>query len=71
MTIGASSIQCRGQVQPGSSLHRTRTNSLGATLVDVNPGAAMPQAMGVDMYYQMRLYLIPDGDLTPIAAHLR
>ena len=46
-------------------------DTLAATLVDVNPGAAMPQALGVDIYYQMRLHLIPDCDLTPIAAHLR
>ena len=45
--------------------------TLAATLVDVNPGAAMPQALGVDIYYLMRLYLIPDSDLAPIAAHLR
>ena len=46
-------------------------DTLAATLVDVNPGAATPQALGVDIYYQMRLYLIPDGELAPIAAHLR
>ena len=38
---------------------------------EINPGTATPQALGVDIYYQMRLYLIPDGDLEPIAAHLR
>ena len=41
------------------------------SLKDVNPGAAIPQALGVDIYYQMRLYLIPDGDLEPVAVHLR
>ena len=46
-------------------------STLAAALVDVNPGTAMPQALGMDIYYQMRLYLIPDGDLAPIAAHLR
>ena len=46
-------------------------NTLAATLVDVNPGAAVPQALGVDIYYQMRLYLIPDSDLVPMATHLR
>ena len=46
-------------------------STLAAALVDVNPGAATPQALGVDMYCQMRLHLIPDGDLRPIAAHLR
>ncbi len=45
-------------------------DTLAATLVDVNPGAAMPQALGVDIYRQMRLYLIPDSDVAPIAAHL-
>ena len=45
--------------------------TLAAALVDVNPGEAMPQALGVDIYYQMRLYLIPDGEVAPIAAHLR
>ena len=45
--------------------------TLAATLADVNPGAATPQALGVDIYYQMRLYLIPDGEVAPIAVHLR
>ena len=45
--------------------------TLAAALLDVNPGAATPQALGVDIYYQMRLYLIPDGELEPIAADLR
>ena len=53
----------RGLINVGSTL--------AAALVDVNPGATMPQALGVDIYYQMRLHLIPDGDLKPIAAHLR
>ncbi len=47
------------------------SGTLAAALVDVNPGDAMPQALGVDIYYQMRLHLIPDGDLEPIAAQLR
>ena len=38
---------------------------------EINPGAATPQGLGVDIYYQMCLYLIPDGDLEPIVAHLR
>ena len=46
-------------------------STLAATLVDVNPGAAIPQALGVDIYCQIRLYLIPDSDLVPIATHLR
>ena len=45
-------------------------STLAVALVDVNPGTAMPQALGVDIYHQMRLSLIPDGDLAPIAAHL-
>ena len=45
--------------------------SLAITLPEVNPGAATPQAMGVDIFYQMRLYLIPDNDLAPIADQLR
>ena len=45
--------------------------TLAASLVDVNPGAATPQALGVDIYNQMRLCLIPNDELTPIAAHLR
>ena len=47
------------------------SGTLAAALVDVNPGDAMPQALGVDIYYQMHLSLIPDGDLEPIAAQLR
>ena len=46
-------------------------DTLAATLVDVIPGTAIPQALGVDIYYQMRLHLIPDSDVEPIAAHLR
>ena len=46
-------------------------DTLAATLADVNPGAATPQALGVDIYYQMRLHLIPDGELAPMVAHLR
>ena len=46
-------------------------DTLAATLVDVNPGTAIPQALGVDIYYQMLLHLIPDSDVEPIAAHLR
>ncbi len=38
---------------------------------EINPGTATPQALGVDIYNQMQLYLIPDGDLELIAAHLR
>lgn len=41
------------------------------SLPDVNPGAATPQALGVDIYYQMRLYKIPDAELEPIATLLR
>ena len=41
------------------------------SLTDVNPGKSTPQALGADIYHQMRLYLIPEGDLTAIAAHLR
>ena len=44
---------------------------LAVSLLDVNPGAAMPQALGVDIYYQMCLCLIPDDELEPIAAYLR
>ena len=46
------------------------SGTAAVSLTDVNPGAAMPQALGVDLYYQMQLFLIPDGDLVPIAAHL-
>ena len=46
-------------------------NTIAVILVDVIPGAAMPQALGVDIYYQMRLYLIPDSELAPMAVHLR
>ncbi len=46
-------------------------NTLAASLLDVNPGAATPQALGVDIYYQMRLHLIPDSELAPIAEQLR
>ncbi len=41
------------------------------SLTDVNPGTSTPQALGADIHHQMRLYLIPDDDLEPIAAHLR
>ena len=41
------------------------------SLTDVNPGTSTPQALGVDIYRQMRLNQIPDGDLAPIAAQLR
>ena len=44
---------------------------LASSPAEINPGTAIPQALGVDIYYQMRLYLIPDDDLEPIAAHLR
>ena len=44
---------------------------LAVALSDVNPGAATPQALGVDIYNQMQLYLIPDGDLESMALHLR
>ena len=37
----------------------------------VNPGAATPQAMGEDIYHQMRLDLIPDDELAPIVDQLR
>ena len=46
-------------------------DTLAATLLDVNPGDATPQALGVDIYYQMRLDLIPDNELAPIADQLR
>ena len=45
--------------------------TLAITLLDVNPGAATPQALGVDIYYQMRLCLIPDNELALIADQLR
>ena len=38
---------------------------------EINPGAASPEGLGVDIYYQMQLCLIPDVDLESIAAHLR
>ena len=41
------------------------------SLTDVNPGTSTPQALGADIFSQMRLYLIPDGDLVPLAARLR
>ena len=44
---------------------------LASSPAEINPGAATPQALGVDIYDQMRLYLIPDGELVPIVAHLR
>ena len=40
-------------------------------LTDVNPGTSTPQALGVDIYSQMRLYLIPDEDFESIAVQLR
>lgn len=43
----------------------------GLSLTDVNPGSSTPQALGADIHNQMRLYLIPDGDLASIAAYLR
>ena len=46
-------------------------STLAVSLTDINPSAATPQALGVDIYYQMCLYLIPHNDLKPIAAHLR
>ena len=45
-------------------------DTLAASLLDVNPGAATPQALGVDIYSQMRLHLIPDSELAPIADQL-
>ena len=45
--------------------------TVGLSLTDVNPGTSKPQALGADIYSEMRLDLIPDGDVTPIAAHLR
>ena len=37
---------------------------------EISPGNTMPQGLGADMYNLMRLGLIPEEDLTPIAAHL-
>ena len=45
--------------------------TLAITLPEVNPGAAIPQAMGIDIYYQMQLHMIPDHELAPIADQLR
>ena len=45
--------------------------TVAATLVDVNPGAATSQALGVDIHHQMRLHSIPAEELAPIAAQLR
>ena len=49
--------------------------NLGAYLAsfpaEINPGTATPQGLGMDIYNQMQLCLIPDGDLELIAAHLR
>ena len=46
-------------------------DTLAATLADVDPSAATPQALGVDIHYQMRLHSIPADELAPIAAQLR
>ena len=62
-TVQALYLYNRGLINFGSTL--------AAALADVNPGAAKPQALGVDTYNQMQLYLIPDGDLESMALHLR
>ena len=41
------------------------------SLTQVNPGAANLQAMGVDLYEQMRLCTIPKDELQPIATRLQ
>ena len=41
------------------------------SLTDVNPGTSTPQALGADIFSQMRLYLIPDDDLLTLASLLR
>ena len=46
-------------------------STAAVALTDVNPSACTPQALGVDIYSQMRLFLIQDEDLEPIAAKLR
>ena len=44
--------------------------TLAATLVDVNPGAATPQALGIDICNQMRLSSIPNEDFVPLVEFL-
>ena len=41
------------------------------SLGDVNPGGTNLQGLGGDLFVQMRLHRIPQGDLRPIAAQLR
>ena len=41
------------------------------TPTDVNPGTANPQALGMDIYHQMRLGLISDDELVPLMSYLR
>ena len=38
---------------------------------DVKPGSMKAQALGADIYNLMRLWLIPDSDLAPIATQLQ
>ena len=42
-----------------------------SSLADINPGLADVQGIGVDLYNLMKLCLIPDEDITPIAEHLK
>ena len=48
--------------------------SNGATIAvgiqEISPGNTTPQGLGADIYNLMRLGLIPDEDLTPIAVYL-
>lgn len=56
-------------------LHNRGMIAFGGTaalsLKDVNPSTANLQALGADIYNQMRLATIPNNELTPIAEQLR
>ena len=42
-----------------------------SSLADINPGLADVQGIGVDLFKLMKLALIPDEDIIPIAAQLK
>ena len=42
-----------------------------SSLADINPGLADVQGIGVDLFNLMKLALIPDEDIIPIAAQLK
>ena len=46
-------------------------DTIAIGIQEISPGNTIPQGLGADMYNLMRLGLIPDEDLLPIAAQLK